>query len=119
MSDVNVELLRTAVRNIDQHPETWNQDDWGRKSACGTTMCLAGHIVHAAGYELSYTLNAWGVFVADHTTSGEFIPDLAQELLNIDWVTGDQLWYVSNDLEELKDTIYEVLGVDLDVQQSV
>ena len=33
-------LIKTAVNQILQHPETWNQGNW--HSSCGTKHCIAG-----------------------------------------------------------------------------
>lgn len=44
-------ILREAVANIEFDPSTWHQDTWigqDLNSSCGTTACLAGHIVAIA-----------------------------------------------------------------------
>ena len=46
---MNTELLRKAVNQILDHPETWDQTTW--HSNCGTKHCIAGHCQILAGYQ--------------------------------------------------------------------
>lgn len=39
-------LLRTALASIIMFPAKWNQTTW-----CGTTACLAGHVLAVKGYK--------------------------------------------------------------------
>lgn len=44
----NSKLLRRIARQIENHPEEYNQDSWfgtTDKTACGTTACIAGWAV--------------------------------------------------------------------------
>lgn len=47
----NYPLLRKTLEHIEAHPEEHNQMYWGEKTACGTTLCFAGHAVLLAGAE--------------------------------------------------------------------
>jgi hypothetical protein len=50
---VNTAVLDAALRQITAVPEGWNQSTWispaNGDNACGTTMCLAGHVMIASG----------------------------------------------------------------------
>jgi hypothetical protein len=47
---INLPLLQKALDHIEAHPEEWDQESWGRQTACGTTACLAGHIALMDGW---------------------------------------------------------------------
>lgn len=76
---INEKLLRDTIKIIEKKPEQWDQRTWGRSSpegrvsaetvgldredpseytvlpegvTCGTSMCLAGHVVTQSGYPL-------------------------------------------------------------------
>lgn len=40
------EVAKAVLGNIMLNPEQHDQTDYGRKDACGTTMCAAGWAVH-------------------------------------------------------------------------
>jgi hypothetical protein len=52
------EVLKAGVRHIEQHIKNWNQSDWikvgsaypDEQGTCGTTACLAGHILLSQGH---------------------------------------------------------------------
>jgi hypothetical protein len=46
---INEELLKLAVKRIEADPQSWNQGEWVLQGACGTTFCLAGHVLMADG----------------------------------------------------------------------
>ncbi|MFE7797036.1 hypothetical protein [Nocardia sp. NPDC057440] len=41
----NWPLLVSAIEQIINHPETWNQGTWGKKNECGTAYCVAGWVL--------------------------------------------------------------------------
>jgi hypothetical protein len=47
-----LELAWAALRYIEEHPEEWDQENWGMAAPCGSTFCFAGHVVRLAGYTL-------------------------------------------------------------------
>lgn len=50
----NPELGRAVLDAIDANPERLYMGSWGYShGGCGTTACLAGHTMIAAGYHLS------------------------------------------------------------------
>ncbi len=38
----NEERIRHVVSLIEAHPEQWDQKNYGRRTDCGTTMCVGG-----------------------------------------------------------------------------
>lgn len=52
----NLERLKELREAVLNHPDKWNQTDWVKQTACGTTMCFAGFCAELAGREFS-----WGV----------------------------------------------------------
>lgn len=61
MSAQSIALLERVVRQIEEHPETWEQDKWSSLGGndlklepfdppCGTSFCVAGWAVTFAGY---------------------------------------------------------------------
>lgn len=49
-----IDLLRRALKHITEHPDEWDQSYWAMRRDCGTTCCLAGHIVLLDGWVLDY-----------------------------------------------------------------
>lgn len=47
---MNVELLKKALDAITNEPHRWDQNSWvdTSKEPCGTTLCLAGHVLLAS-----------------------------------------------------------------------
>lgn len=41
----NTDLARLALKEIENRPEEWNQENW----RCGTGMCFAGFVAELAG----------------------------------------------------------------------
>ena len=54
MDELNVAVVDDAVAEILVNPDGHNQEYWAYRSDCGTTMCLAGHIVTQAGYQIQW-----------------------------------------------------------------
>lgn len=54
MDGQNVAVVDNAIAEILTNPEEHDQEYWGHRSACGTKMCLAGHIVTQAGWKLLF-----------------------------------------------------------------
>lgn len=38
----NTDLMIEVKNYLEEHPEEHDQDSWGRRTACGTTGCIAG-----------------------------------------------------------------------------
>jgi hypothetical protein len=46
---LDIGLLKLALKQIETHPETWDQESWRVATGCGTKMCLAGWVCELAG----------------------------------------------------------------------
>jgi len=137
----NPELLKLVMKDIEAEPERWDQDNWFRPSeeqrrdawrervvqadACGTTACLAGHVLIREGYQPT----VFGSFVSPEGRG--VTPDVvASELLGLsEDQTYDLFHYTSSSprrkergyppglpmtLEEYKGHVTEVTGVTFD-----
>lgn len=49
---LDLDLTNKILDSIEQTPDSLNMAVWGRKSSCGTVMCLAGHVVVHEGYRI-------------------------------------------------------------------
>lgn len=101
-------LLKRAVAAILERPKTFDMDDWmyhnesvrGKEPYCGTTACLAGHVVLAAGLKATIMGGyQWPDIPArlrkrlpEHFVYS--IKTLAEELLGID--DSGRLFYVGD-----------------------
>lgn len=67
---INTDLLLQIREQITAHPETHDQDQWGRRTECGTTHCIAGWAAVLSGANLDWRKNEFGVgllcFVNEH-----------------------------------------------------
>lgn len=52
---MNRELVERTIAYIEAHPEEHSQDEWAIRKHCGTTMCLAGHLVTQAGAKIRWS----------------------------------------------------------------
>jgi hypothetical protein len=44
---MNRDVLLQVADRIEQDPDSYNQNTWGRRTACGTAFCIAGHVAAA------------------------------------------------------------------------
>lgn len=118
---MNVELLKAAVDRMRRDPASWDQDSFSLTTECGTTFCLAGHVLMAAGAEYlpptcwspphhgTFRLNG-GIVVG--------VDVVAQGLLDVDDVQTIALFFsgFSLDLGTFIKHVETVTGVDLGEQ---
>ncbi|WP_055566013.1 hypothetical protein [Streptomyces atriruber] len=52
---INVDLLLEIREQITSHPETHDQEQWGKRTGCGTTHCIAGWAAVLTGAALAWT----------------------------------------------------------------
>jgi hypothetical protein len=102
---INVPLLRKTLEYITAHPEEHDQRNWGVKTACGSSYCLAGHAVVLAGHEIDWhspDLVRMGMRSSCHAlTDGRYISDAAREELGLDPERAARLFDANNDLGTL------------------
>lgn len=41
----NTQKLTDTLEYVREHPEEHNQGSWGKRTDCGTTFCIAGHLI--------------------------------------------------------------------------
>lgn len=104
--------LRALRSTVLKNQEKWEQQNWAKKTACGTTMCLAGWAVTLAGREFSWSngnqtvqelLNTWGYLLSSTLTptqeskkyegGDDFVSEVAQEWLGLTEDEADNLFY--------------------------
>ena len=113
---VNKELFQKIHVQITAMPKSLDMNDWGRKSECGTTMCVAGWAV-ALSHEptdLDWTVSGYGLpdrLTGVYTRSGwesgwESIANRAEELLGLDEDTAYELFHHSTD-DEAREIVEE------------
>jgi len=109
---LNTLLADTVIGVIETHPETHNQHDWGYETACGTTMCVAGHAAVLSGAKLNYfdfgnERKAYECTLPDGTITG--IDRYAQEMLGLTDEQADNLFYnMNNDLDVIKNIFKDI-----------
>lgn len=139
---INAELLKLAVKAIEHDESRWNQMAWAVGVAtdekienltvldvnhCGSTMCLAGHVVNQAGLPLLSAIPGWGGLrhrtgsrvSAGWTLSGDGDPTTimkrAKNLLGLDdWQANQLFSWSGNSVEEFKEHITDVTGVEFE-----
>lgn len=82
----DVALLRKALEYVTVNRDQHDQFYWGRRNGCGTTMCLAGHVLNITGKDLHWEQNSSEdtEATAEFTTEGTPIPDAAARALDLD-----------------------------------
>jgi len=84
----DLELLRKVLRQIDAHPELWDQSWWITESPCRTAYCVAGWAIILSGEQLPL--------------HNRLIPIRAQELLGIQQHERTNLFYGNSDRETIE-----------------
>lgn len=106
---INVPLMRKVLEHISEHPEEHDQGTWAERTACGTTMCMAGHAVVMAGHQISWpgTLDdessadfVTEPIVVDNETTRR-IPAVAAHELGLTEEQKDAFFYESGTIEDL------------------
>lgn len=110
----DIEKLDAALKYIEEHPEEWDQADWGHRSACGTAGCLAYHVGVLDGAEILWSssessLEPSRAFV--DAIGGKAPSAYAREALRLSTEQSYALFAGGNSLEDLK-TMRDVLAKD-------
>lgn len=77
----NQELFNKIADQIEAHPESHDQLDWG--NSCGTEHCIAGWAAHLSGWRPTVGRDFVGW---DHVTKGQdsgYIWEVASDLLGV------------------------------------
>lgn len=63
---INIPLLTDVMVHIRRHPESWDQDNWGRApKGCGTTHCIAGWTAQLSGEQILWAPCPAGLYALD------------------------------------------------------
>lgn len=106
----NWPLFLSAIEQIIRHPETWNQNTYASKTACGTSFCVAGWVAKLAGAEPMWSAELkdnHDIDIAYFEGQVKDIPRISSELIfGGDEILDDfgyhELYYPDN-------TLYDVL----------
>ena len=111
----NTAELVAIYQYIKAHREEWDQSFWAQKTACGTAYCFAGFAIARAGAEPDWD-RSYYVPRTDFCTlsNGEtrLIDGYAQDLLGLDSKQADDLFYAGNSLDDIREMIEAITGVD-------
>jgi hypothetical protein len=89
---LNVELLRKVRDAIadEDNPVGFDMGEWGTRTACGTSCCIAGHTVRAGARN---SWKWWHTYMVPRAaTPGLDIDDLAVDVLHISPEEGAHLF---------------------------
>lgn len=121
---INTELMQETLDYIAAHPDEHDQGDWGEKTDCGTTRCMAGTAIHVTlGCKMLFSESddGWGVAYSAQDAQGRhrYISELAQELLGVDDEQAEDLFYEACTLEDLYAYAEKFTGIDMRILASV
>jgi hypothetical protein len=107
---MNTKLLKDVVKIINDQPKKHDQGSYARKTHCGTACCVAGWVCKLSGYKFSWR-NIYGERITETTqlTTGEHIPEKAQELLGLTTSEAKNLFDCDNSLEDINEQAKELL----------
>lgn len=81
---INVELLEKVRDKIRENPQAHHQANWGFKSECGTTHCIAGWAAALDGAVMDWEEDGFGHWYADYVNGGaDHIESYAKEALGL------------------------------------
>jgi hypothetical protein len=106
----NMPKIRRILRDIDANPETWNQEFYGHKTACGTSFCIAGHAVNNEGIGMAWAKHDCEPFSfgASDTTDHRSIAEVAQDILGLTYSERSDLFDGENDRERVEDVCNQI-----------
>lgn len=129
---INTPLLLKALEHVTDHPEEHDQDGWAMRSPfCGTTYCLAGHVVRMTGHDIKWqTPSEEGVpgeevasqvaepVLIDGTTETRISVVAAHEL-GLDEAQADQLFLGCATVAELWALAYAYSNGEIQVPEQI
>jgi hypothetical protein len=83
-------LAQKVGEYITEHPDEWNQTEWGVTGSCGTTMCVAGTATWLTGgqWDTDVYSDRYDAFITG--PDGEHVGNWAAEVLQAEkWDAGD------------------------------
>lgn len=99
------------------NPAMHSQDQWLRKTDCGTVACFAGRVALRNGWVPDWAPN-WisdtvrSAYVRKDGGSPWYVPELACDLLGIEYDSEEEhrLFHLATSREELVEAVKEIFG---------
>lgn len=108
-------LAEELLYDIEEHPETHDQEMWGYRTSCGTTYCIAGKILLKMEPE-NVVWQPSSIFFSGETLSTPFgvpIVDTTQKYLGLDDTEANSL-FLEMDKDVVKGLLKKIaIGEDI------
>jgi hypothetical protein len=99
----DIAKLDAALAYIEEHPEEWDQGNWGVKNPCGTAGCLAFHVGRLDGAPITWDrppdTSRWAYV---ERIGGKTPSNYARDSLGLSDGQAAALFFEFNSLDELK-----------------
>lgn len=109
----NLPLIRKVLDHIEAHPETHDQDTWGQRTECGTTLCFAARALALAGGVFEWYESVDGgeligqVALPGQPTAGG-VERTAKELLGLDRVEVEELFFRAREVADVREVCEQI-----------
>lgn len=99
---LNIPYARKVLEHLTAHPEEHNQTNFGMRTSCGTTACIAGATI-LMDADTTVLWDGVGMFgaVTTPTRPGQCVTDRAAELLGLNSYDAGRLFYNMSNVESL------------------
>lgn len=105
----NFERIDEVMQFIEDHPEQHDQDSWGVKNACGTTMCFAGWAVQMYNPEMLFWYDQEYSSLADVKPNSMLsFMGQARSVLGLRADQASALFYSASTIEHLKSLVKQL-----------
>lgn len=110
----DIAKLDAVLAYIEEHPKEWRQSTWGRRTACGTAMCVAGHVAALDKAEMQWTStdNEQALIAANGTAIFRY----AKESLGLSDGQAEELFDALNSMSTLR-ALRDALADDVDYDE--
>ena len=125
--EFNEPLARAVLEQIKRYPDLWDQENWAKRTSCGTSFCFAGWTC-IIGDGMSEERIDWSPDPWDHgetevavyysTSSGRdgYVRKIAIRaalLLGLTYGAAMELFGSTNEIEDLERMVNELSGPDI------
>jgi hypothetical protein len=113
---VNQRIAQDLLRVLEAAPEKHDQNTWGKVTACGTTMCAAGHVcvsvmgdtplwtqeVELNDFDELHAVNQFHLTHVNHHGKIDAVFDRAKDVLDLTFGEAEALFYTMNKEEVVR-----------------